>query len=221
MTSNASSLKGFSGYVAARSDVYALLSALLIRPPTAEVHEGVCSLQAKRGTPRILSSALQALRAAGRASSLNRIEHEFQRVFVGLTGGAIIPFASWYRERRMLGLTLVRLRGELRALGLCRGIGTCESEDHAGVVCEIMARICRIGFGVPLERQRSFFQAHVQPWLPRFFSDLQGQPEVVFYRAVGDLGDIFIEAERQYLDTTHSQEKHREKTDSEQSAQFH
>ena len=39
-------------------------------------------------------------------------EHEFQQVFVGLTGGAIIPFASWYRERRLMGLTLVRLRGE-------------------------------------------------------------------------------------------------------------
>jgi TorA maturation chaperone TorD len=39
----------------------------------------------------------------------------------------------------------------------------------------------------------------VAPWVGRFFGDLQQAQSARFYRAVGQLGEQFIEIEKQYL----------------------
>jgi TorA maturation chaperone TorD len=39
----------------------------------------------------------------------------------------------------------------------------------------------------------------VLPWLPLFFMDLQDLRSAAFFRHVGVLGGVFLEAEKQYL----------------------
>jgi TorA maturation chaperone TorD len=189
-------------YDRARSDLYALLAAMLIQPPSTKVLEGIRSLDVEKGLPSQLHTALVMCCEACRSHSHAELELEFRELFIGLGCGEIVPFASWYRGRRLMGGPLAELRGDLRCLGLCRCEGACEPEDHAGVLCEILAMISRADSGVSLERQRSFFKAHALPWLPRFFRDLQGLRGAVFYRDVGILGEVFMNTEERYLSPT-------------------
>ena len=186
-------------YDRARTDLYALLAVLLIQPPSAKVLEGVRSLAVEESLPQRLHTALVLVREAARSCSLTDLEAEFRELFIGLGCGEIVPFASWYRERRLMAGPLAELRGELRCLGLCRREGFCEPEDHAGVLCEILAMISREDSGVSLERQGAFFRTHALPWLPLFFRDLQGLRGAVFYRDVGNLGELFMSTDARYL----------------------
>ncbi len=52
---------------------------------------------------------------------------------------------------------------------------------------------------IPFDTQRKFFNDHLAPWMGKFFSDLQEAKAARFYRAVGQLGEQFIEIEKQYL----------------------
>jgi len=191
-----------TAYGRARCDIYALLAALLTQPPPAKVLEGIQSLDVEEGLPRRLHTALATLRETGRSCSLAELELEFRELFIGLGGGEIVPFASWYRERRLMAGPLAELRGDLRRLGLCRCDGACDPEDHAGVLCEILAMISREDSDVSFESQRSFFKAHALTWLPRFFRDLQALRDTLFYRDVGILGEVFMNTEERYLSPT-------------------
>jgi len=51
-----------------------------------------------------------------------------------------------------------------------------------------------------LARQAQFFDPHVGPWLARFFRDMQQAGSARFYRAVGQLGEQFIDTDQQYLE---------------------
>jgi TorA maturation chaperone TorD len=186
-------------YDRARTDLYALLAVLLIQPPSAKVLEGVRSLAVEESLPQRLHTALVRVREAARSCSLADLEAEFRELFIGLGCGEIVPFASWYRERRLMAGPLAELRGELPCLGLCRREGFCEPEDHAGVLCEILATISLEDSGVPLARQGAFFRTHALPWLPLFFRDLQGLRGAVFYRDVGNLGELFMRTDARYL----------------------
>jgi TorA maturation chaperone TorD len=48
---------------------------------------------------------------------------------------------------------------------------------------------------VSIERQQQFFTRHIEPWMSRFFGDLQQAPSARFYRAVGILGERFLAIE--------------------------
>jgi|MudIll2142460700_1097286.scaffolds.fasta_scaffold03293_3 TorA maturation chaperone TorD len=202
MIAVADHLESPTTYDRARSDIYAILAALLTQPPSAKVLEGIRSLDVEEGLPKRLHTSLVMLREVGRSYSLAELELEFRELFIGLGCGEIVPFASWYRERRLMAGPLAELRGDLRCLSLCRREGACEPEDHAGVLCEILAIICREDSGVPFEQQGSFFRTHALPWLPRFFRDLQGLQSAVFYRDVGILGEVFMNTEERYLSPT-------------------
>jgi len=202
MIAVADRLKDPATYDRARSDIYVLLAMLLTQPPSPEVFGGILSLEVEEGVPRQLHIALMRLRDAGCSFSPAELELEFQALFVGLGCGEIVPFASWYRERRLMAGPLAELRGDLRCFGLRRREGSCEPEDHAGVLCEILAMISRADSGVSFERQRPFFKNHALSWLPRFFRDLQGLRGAVFYRDVGILGEVFMDTEQRYFSPT-------------------
>jgi len=53
--------------------------------------------------------------------------------------------------------------------------------------------------GTDLDTQRAFFDRHLGSWVDRFFRDLETAEAAVFYRAVGRLGQAFVELERQYF----------------------
>jgi TorA maturation chaperone TorD len=92
---------------------------------------------------------------------------------------------------------LAQLRGDLRTLGIERQSGVCEPEDHVAALCDTMALLINGDASVSIERQHVFYARHIETWVPRFFRDLQRAASARFYRAVGQLGEQFIDVESQ------------------------
>jgi TorA maturation chaperone TorD len=187
------------GFASLRTDGYALLAALLGQPPTETLLGVVRNLAWETLLPQRLERSLAALRRAGVEHALAALEEEHRRLFVGLGSGEVVPYASWYRQRTLQSLPLAALRSDLLRLGVVRQAGTLESEDHAGALCEIMALLAAPSADVPLARQSQVFAEHLAPWMAAFFRDLHAARGARFYRAVGDFGGCFLEAEGRYL----------------------
>ena len=85
-----------------------------------------------------------------------------------------------------------------QALGIERAEGNAEPEDHAAILCEIMAGDHRR----QLSRRRKaptpqLFEKHLAPWIGRFFADLERAEAARFLSRVGALGRLFIDIERE------------------------
>src|SRR5262245_52854339 len=91
--------------------------------------------------------------------------------------------------------TRARLRAHLGKLGLERTPDQAEPEDHAAILCEIMAGLASRRFPAPAGSDRELFEQHLAPWIGRFFADLEQADAADFYRGVGRLGRVFIDIE--------------------------
>jgi len=187
---------------AARANIYRLLARLVSAPATDELLRMLhridgTDMSDDRGGA--LAAAWQTLKLAGERATAETVEDEFHALFVGLTRGEVVPYASWYLTGFLMDQPLVILRRDLAALGFERREGVHEPEDHVSAVCETMSLIIDGGEDTPFETQRNFFNGHLAPWLGRFFVDLQQAPSARFYRAVGQLGEQFIDLEKRYL----------------------
>jgi TorA maturation chaperone TorD len=111
------------------------------------------------------------------------------------SGAALLPYASYYLTGSLYGSPLARLRETLGSLGIERAEGHLEPEDHAALLCEIMA--CRVGgqIAAPAEAERELFEKHLAPWIGRFFADLERAESADFYARVGALGRTFVDIE--------------------------
>lgn len=182
-----------------RTDAYVLLAALLNGMPTGKLLDIVQNLCWNEDLPEKMQDALAAINQACSTSSVDTIADEFQRLFVGLGTGEMIPYASWYREKMIQSAPLAAIRSDLERLGIVRKTDTFESEDHAGTLCEIMALLSNRENEIPDSEQAAFFELHIAPWMPKFFQDLQAVKNAEFYPAVGNLGRCFLEGENEYL----------------------
>ncbi len=88
------------------------------------------------------------------------------------------------------------MRGDLARLGIARAANQCDPEDHVASLCEAMAGLAdgRYGDG-KLVTQRLFFDRHLAPWAPRFFSDLERARASRLYAPLGTVGRKFMEIE--------------------------
>jgi len=181
----------------ARADVYALLGALLAKPPEAAFlnrlrripvtdHDGDAGMTAAWAT----------LRQAADRAQVEALADEFHDLFVGLGRGELAPYGSWYLTGFLMERPLAELRVDVRRLGFERRDDVHEPEDHAAALCETMSLIVADAAEIPFERQREFFAKHIAPWMGRFFGDLATAQSARFYRAVGLLGERFLEVER-------------------------
>ena len=177
---------------AARAQEYALLSVLLARAPDRALLERLASL---RGDPSPLGLAHAALAEAAQRTSAERVEREYFDLFIGLGRGELLPYASYYLTGFLHERPLARLRAHLEKLAIERTAGQAEPEDHAAILCEIMAGLARRHFGAPADADRELFEQHLKPWIARFFADLERADVADFYRHVGTLGRVFIEIE--------------------------
>lgn len=194
-----------SGWAPLRSDLYALLASLLTRPPTADRIRQLERLTAGPEIPARLSASLKQLRDAAEKADVPSVNQEFADLFIGLGRGEIVPYASWYLEKKLMGVQLARLRADLATLNVDRQKGVHEPEDHAAALCEIMVLMIA-QTDLSEDRQTAFFQTHLGPWMIRFFKELQQTPSAVFYRSVGDLGEQFMLLEKQFLQPPYSEE---------------
>ena len=182
-----------------RTDTYVLLAALLNSPPGQDLIKLVQELQWDEDISEKMQRQLNSLKLACQSCKKEIIAEEFNRLFVGLGRGEMVPYGSWYREKMIQSSTLAAIRSDLRQLGIVRQSDSHESEDHAGALCEIMALISQEENEIPIGEQSSFFAKHIGLWMVEFFKDLQSVQGVEFYRVVGAFGVAFLEAETEYL----------------------
>ena len=177
---------------AARAQEYALPATLLARPPDMALLKKLATLESD-GTA--LGLAHQALAAAAARKDAAAVAREYFDLFIGVGRGELLPYGSYYLTGFLHERPLARLRADLAMLGIERVEVQCEPEDHAAILCEIMAGLVAGEFAAPVERQRYFFDRHLAPWIARFFADLEGAKAADFYRPVGAIGRLFIEIE--------------------------
>ena len=146
---------------AARAQEYTLLATLLARAPDQRA-----ARSARRpcaATPSPLGVAHAALAEAASRTDAESAEREYFNLFIGLGRGELLPYGSYYLSGFLHERPLARLREDLRALGIERAEGQLEPEDHAAILCEIMAGL--ISGRLPAEpgADRDFFEKHLRP----------------------------------------------------------
>ncbi|MFZ9633749.1 MAG: TorD/DmsD family molecular chaperone, partial [Alphaproteobacteria bacterium] len=170
---------------------YALLSHLLMSPPSAETLGQLARL---RGDATAIGMAHLELAAAAGAD-VSAVQSEYFALFIGLGRGELLPYGSYYLTGFLHERPLARVREDLQALGIERSENISEPEDHIGMLFEIMSGLALRRFGGDEAAERRFFERHLKPWAARFFSDLESAKSAKFYRAVGQLGRAFMEIE--------------------------
>lgn len=179
-----------------RARFYRLLAHLLSRPADAVMLENLADLG---GDGSDMGKALGALAVAAAATTPEQAEDDYNRLFIGMTRGELVPYASYYITGFLNEKPLADLRGDMARLGIARAEGVSEPEDHVASVADMMAGMILGEFGAPspLCDQREFFNRHVASWADRFFTDLEGAQGADLYRSAGAVGRIFMAIERE------------------------
>jgi TorA maturation chaperone TorD len=176
----------------ARMEEYALLSALLLRPPDAAL---LRDMSAIRADSTEFGRAHAGLAQAAETTNPQRLEREYFNLFIGLGRGELLPYGSYYLTGFLHDRPLARLRGDLAEIGVARAEQHYEPEDHIAILCEIMAGLAGGRFVAPEGSERRIFELHLAPWAGRFFADLEAAPGAPFYRHVGRVGGLFMDIE--------------------------
>jgi TorA maturation chaperone TorD len=141
----------------------------------------------------------RVLQQAAAQATVEAVDDEYHDLFIGISRGELMPYASWYLSGFVMSRPLALLRRDLDAFGIERHPEVREPEDHVSGLCEAMSLIIDSADEIPLDAQRQFFHVHLARWMPRFFGDLQHAKSARFYVPVGALGDRFLTFETQYL----------------------
>ena len=182
----------FDDVDAARTQEYALLAALLARAPDAALLRRIARL---RGNATPIGIVHAALAQAAASARVEDVEREFFDLFIGIGRGELLPYGSYYLTGFLNERPLARLRDDLHALGIERAEDQTEPEDHAAILCEVMAGLADRRFAVAPDAQQTVFDKHLAPWIGRFFADLEKADAADFYRCVGAVGRVFVEIE--------------------------
>ncbi|KIL98662.1 putative formate dehydrogenase-specific chaperone [Paramagnetospirillum magnetotacticum MS-1] len=179
-----------------RARFYGLLAVLMVAPPPEDL---LRRLAAMEGDSTPLGTVLGHLSQAAAAADSDTIADEFATLFVGVTGGEIMPYGSWYLTGFLHEKPLADLRDDMARLGIEPSPGVSEPEDHAASLCEMMQGLVTGLFNEKLDltQQKIFFQTHLGSWMPRFLADLEKAPSARFYRSVAEMGRVFLEIETQ------------------------
>lgn len=177
-----------------RADLYALLAALLSRPPGDDLLTTLASLE---GDETDLGQGIRALGKMAEQATPASVEREYNALFIGLGRGELLPFASYYLTGFLNEKPLAVLRGHMAQLGIERPVNVKEPEDHIASLCEMMAGLIRGKFGepLPLSDQHAFFNTHIATWAGHFFTDLEAAKGSAFYAPVGKIGRTFMDIE--------------------------
>lgn len=182
-----------------RANTYGLLGVLLAKPPTQEVLDRLSAVELEAGSEDSpMGVAWRTLAMAARRAALDALDDEYHDLFIGVGRGELMPYGSWYLTGFLMERPLAQLRRDLRLLGFERQESVSEPEDHAAALLETMSLMI-VSPEVSDQQQRHFFNRHIEPWMGRFFEDLEEAESASFYSAVGALGQRFMEIDKQYL----------------------
>ncbi len=184
----------------ARAQEYALLATLLANSPNVQLLQRLSRL---RGDASPLGVAHAALGEAAARADVDRVGREYFDLFIGLGRGELLPYGSYYLTGFLYERPLARLRGDLTRLGIALAEGLLEPEDHAAILCEIMAGLAGGAIVAEPGADRRIFEKHMAPWIGRFFADLERSQRADFYARVGALGRTFIHIESEAFALPH------------------
>ena len=180
---------------AARAQEYGLLASLLSAAPSQDLLSALAKL---RGDATPLGVAHAALSDAADSVTQPDAEREYFDLFVGIGRGELLPYGSYYLAGFLNERPLARLRADLARFGIERTDATSEPEDHAAILCEIMAGLASGRLPAEPQAQREIFEKHIAPWMGRLFADIEkSAASTKFYRHVGMLGRVFLQIEEQ------------------------
>ncbi|ASM74550.1 MULTISPECIES: TorD/DmsD family molecular chaperone [Roseobacteraceae] len=177
-----------------RADLYNFMGLILSAPPDRILLDQCAGLQ---GDDSELGQGIATLSKLARLTKPATVESEFNRLFIGLGRGELLPYASYYLTGFLNEKPLALLRQDMAARGLERADTVFEPEDNIASLMEMMGAMIAGRFGTPatLDQQKTFFNKHIAPWAGHFFSDLEGAKNSVFYAPVGKIGRAFMEVE--------------------------
>ena len=181
--------------ILARASLYNFLAAIFGDPPTLEMLASVREM-----LPEVEPAPLVELHKA------------YTRLLVGPGAGYAPPYASVYLDLPSKGKPLLwgreaaLVESQYQAAGLDIAPGQNRIPDHLAFELQFMQHLCSrqaeaLGRGQPDEadewdnRQRTFLNDHVWPWLPRFAERVTEAEAHPFYRALVELTVSFIDSE--------------------------
>lgn len=177
-----------------RADLYNFLGLILSSPPDELLLAQTAELSGDEGD---LGQAIATLAKLARITKPKTVESEFNRLFIGMGRGELLPYASYYLTGFLNEKPLALLRQDMTARGLARAENVFEPEDNIASLMEMMGAMIagRFDVAASLDQQKQFFNRHVAPWAAHFFADLEGAKNSVFYAPVGTVGRLFMEIE--------------------------
>lgn len=181
-----------------RASSYALLAALLANPPTEELLTQLQGIETDIDDEKDIVNAWSMLKLAAQGNNAELIADEYHVLFIGLGRGELVPFASWYLTGFLMEKPLAHLRQRLLELGFEQQEDVHEPEDHVAALCEVMSQLI-LDDEIDFETERDFYENFMGSWMKRFFNDLQKTETSGFYRAVGQLGEAFLDIENRYF----------------------
>lgn len=187
----------------ARAELYGLLARLWHAPPDAELLQQFA--QAVTQTPQpdgFLQAPWETLVGALRATSPQAAAEAFDALFGGVGKPEVFAFGSYHLAGFLNEQPLARLRQDLAVLGLSRDEQDAFTEDHIAFEFEVM-RWLIAGDDVALcnlERQRSFFRSHLQPWVETLCDQVAAHPRAQWLAALADFTRAFVQVETQAFD---------------------
>lgn len=183
-----------------RANTYGLLGNLLARVPDQDMLNRLAAIDVSgTGEENSMAAAWKTLAMAAQRATSGAVDDEYHTLFIGIGRGELMPYGSWYLTGFLMERPLAQLRQDLKSLGFERQDDVKEPEDHAGALMETMCMLILGGNGAGEHEQKRFFERHLEPWIGKFFEDLQNANSANFYAAVGVLGAQFVEIEKQYL----------------------
>ncbi|WP_425342903.1 TorD/DmsD family molecular chaperone [Sagittula salina] len=177
-----------------RADLYNFLGLILSGPPDEMLLVQTAQLE---GDDSPLGQAIATLSKMARVTKPKSVTSEYNRLFIGLGRGELLPYASYYMTGFLNEKPLAALRQDMTRHGLARAENVFEPEDNIASLMEMMGALIVGRFGSPasLAQQKEFFNRHIASWAGHFFGDLEGAKGSVFYTPVGTVGRIFMEIE--------------------------
>ena len=177
-----------------RADLYNYLGLILAGPPDQLLLDQTAGLS---GDDSALGQGITTLARMAKITKPKAVQSEYNKLFIGLGRGELLPYASYYITGFLNEKPLARLRRDMTARGLARSDTVFEPEDNIASLMEMMAAMIvgRFAAPEPLEVQRTFYNTHLAPWAGHFFSDLEGAKNSIFYASVGTVGRAFMEIE--------------------------
>ena len=177
-----------------RADLYNFIGLLLAGPPDQMLLDQTAALQ---GDESELGQAVSALSKMAKLSKPKAVESEFNRLFIGLGRGELLPFASYYLTGFLNEKPLALLRQDMSARGLARSETVFEPEDSIASLMEMMGAMIVGRFGTPVWSARrsgaakGVLRASYRPLGRAFLCRSRRREEFGFLRAGGHGGAAF------------------------------